>query len=168
MTDRDPESTSELPRIEPTFTGSAGTQVASLPPSTESSVTLVPSSIDQRHLGAVLHDFSDVRTVAVSTIAVAAFNDAQEARRFLAERLDRCREEHRKEREQRIILETQGKERGRTSWVATALQTVGGLVAGVGLPPFLQEASLQTAILSALGLAAVGSGIWLSHSSGPK
>jgi len=164
-----------VPAPEPPAAGAEGTQEAAA--SASQSLILsgpVATPVDQRHLGATLRDFADARSVAVGTIAVAAFQDAVETKAALTARvtdlqreLSVAQERFHEERELRLLAEERLATSDSTQTSSQIALIAGSLVAGAGLPPVLQAKSLngQGGLLLAIGIVLVGVGLSITHRS---
>ncbi len=163
----------EIARLEPPVSGSDGNQA--VPGAATGGAANAVTIFDGRHLGAALTDFVDVRSAAVSTIAVAAFNDHREQSRQLAVQLETCRERlgaaqerYRDEREKRVLLEAADAERKRTSWVEKVALSAGGVVAGVGIPLLIQQVWLAGLVLGGTGVCLMWLGLTLAKRGAAK
>lgn len=129
-------------------TRGAGTEVGSIP-------------IDSNHVGALLEEAADARSLPVGDVARAAFRDAKEDINLLRDRLDheraRCdslRDDLAEARTKIAVLETQIEgikdKRRLKSW----LFGLGGVLAGAGLSAVLTvgSATVPGGVLLAVGL----------------
>lgn len=172
MADEAKSESSEIVRIDSGQAGSSGEQ---LPGPVKLLQGQEASRIDQRHLGAALRDFSDVRSVAVSTIAVAAFRDSQDRIAQLSRDIESLRQENRDlertvqaEREKRIVIEVRLHQRVFVSGLGSACQIFGSLAAGTGLPLLLQGDTRLGGVLTGFGVAIALLGLTLSHRGGAR
>jgi hypothetical protein len=145
----EPRRTEEAPSPPPEEAGAEGTQLTPSP-SGGSSLALSPEVIDQRHLGAVLHDYAETRSPLLAAVAVAAFEDARLVREALLTRLnqtetekERWRNEYHTEREKRIASENLAIGRGPLDQFKQYAFGVGCLIAGIGVTTFLAKPELR-------------------------
>ncbi len=138
----------EPPLPPPSEAGVEETQVE--PASGSTSVVLSPQVIDQKHLGAVLHDFADTRSPLLAAVAVAAFEDSRLTREALLNRLndverdkEKIREQYHEEREKRIASENLSIGRGPLDQFKQYCFGVGGLIAGTGVTVFFAKPELR-------------------------
>lgn len=171
MPDNEPGA-EDIAKLEPPVSGSAGTQLVPTAgtPSSGSSVAPLAGPFDQSRLGAVLTDFVDVRSAAVSAIAVAAFHDAQDRVKALAAEIEALRAKHersrddlQRERETRLVLEASVRELRRTSWIERGLLLVGGVAGGTGVPLLVQGNWVSGVGFSVAGLLFIVFGLWLGN-----
>ncbi len=173
MSDIAESDDSSVPAPAPPAAGAEGTQQAA--PTTGKSLILngqVATPVDQRHLGATLRDFADARSVAVGTIAVAAFQDAVETKVSLTARVDNlqrdlsaAQERYHEERERRLLADERLTSSGRIQVSSQLALIAGSLVSGAGLPFVLQAKSLsgQGGLLLAIGVVLVAVGLSITH-----
>lgn len=163
----------EAARLEPPESGSAGTQLARATADTTADNIVAPVIYESANLGAALHDYVDVPSAVVSTIAYAAFADSQERVKTLTSELKDARrttelssEKFHSEHDLRIVSGAALTEIRRTSWIEKAGLVVGGTVLGAGGSLILQHAVAQGCVLLVLGALFVVLALALGHRKG--
>src|SRR5262249_23925423 len=130
--------------------GAEGTQ--DVAPSTGKAVVVsgpITTPLDQQHLGAALRDFADVRSTAISSIAVAAFQDAVETKAQLRDTIkelenecDSLQSAFHEEREHRLVLDERLRALQQHRLAHQLSLIAGCVIAGTGLPLCIEGRSL--------------------------
>lgn len=165
----------DVPKLQPPISGSAESQT-SAPPSAKGVALTGPvtTPVDQRHLGAALRDFADVRSAAVSAIAVAAFEDAVETKADLSQRLQTLEakyasllDRYHSEREKGAVLRERLREIGRLRIANQLALVAGSALAGTGLPLIIQTRTALGigGLLTLAGSILVGVGLLIFRDS---
>ncbi len=124
--------------------------------------------VDESHLGALLEERADPRSLAVIPFAVAAFQDEKEENRRLADRLDRERdrsdrlaEELATAKTEIAVLKTEIAEVKKRRRLKSWLFGLGGVVAGTGLAVAWQSGTPLTSggLLLLLGIVMLWLGL---------
>ena len=156
----------------PQEAGADGTQVTPAAAPASASVVLSSDGIDQRHLGAVLHDYADSRSPLLAAVAVAAFDDARGMREAFLRRLndaerekETLRDKYHDEREKRIASENRTLGRGALDAFKQYCFGVGGLIVGVGVTVYFANPQLHLlgVVITGVGLPLLGLGAPFLH-----
>jgi hypothetical protein len=163
----------DVPKLQPPISGSEESQTST--PSVAKGVALtgpVNTPVDQRHLGAALRDFADIRSAAVSTIAVAAFEDAVETKADLSHRLQTLEtkysgllDKYHDQREKGAVLNERLREIGRLRRATQLSLITGSALAGTGLPLIVQNKTALGigGLLTLAGSVFVAVGLLIFH-----
>ncbi len=164
----------KISTLVPPVTGSTGEQSEA----SRAQVVAEPYAafVDQTNLGAALTNYIDVRSAAVSSIAIAAYSDAIEQAKTLVAKVEAVRKELfatqqrlQEERETRLLLEERERARSKMPWLEKVAMVTGGIFAGAGLPMLIQgQEFILGGVLTGAGIVFVLLGLGIAKKGGAR
>lgn len=134
---------SSATRAEPVESGIEGIQSGKPDPEIAALVRINPSTIQSSRLGAVLNDNVDKRNVALTLIAVAAYNDHLRQLQDTQAALTVMTEKFHAADKRVAVLESENLSLSSSEWRRLFLSNVGGVLGGGGIALVLTQSFLE-------------------------